>query len=170
MKNRIEADRLAQGAYGRLRRQALWHSLRSWFRPGCNDLIPTAEVLAHLGGQTPDEPHVEMVPVDRIVGSAGRFRDFDLAFRPRHQGGRERWLNIARARYMGVHLPRPMLLKIGSAYFVEDGNHRVSVARAAGERAVEAFVTEIDPSTLIPDASCSRLGFNLREDISAACK
>jgi hypothetical protein len=111
-----------------------------------------------------------MVPVDRIVGSAGRFRDFDLAFRPRHQASRERWLNIARARYMGVHLPRPLLLKIGSAYFVEDGNHRVSVARADGERTVEAFVTEIDSRTLIPDASCLRLGFSLGEHLSAACK
>lgn len=32
---------------------------------------------------------------------------------------------------------------MGSVYFVSDGNHRVSVARASGFREIEAYVTRI---------------------------
>ena len=41
-----------------------------------------------------------------------------------------------------VGLPAVELYKIGDAYFVRDGNHRVSVARANDVSHIEAYVTE----------------------------
>jgi hypothetical protein len=43
-------------------------------------------------------------------------------------------------------LPPVSLYKLGDAYFVLDGNHRVSVARYHGVPAVEADVTEFWPA------------------------
>jgi hypothetical protein len=47
----------------------------------------------------------------------------------------------------GRGVPPIEVFKVGGAYFVSDGNHRVSVARASGLTDIEAYVTEypIDP-------------------------
>ena len=42
----------------------------------------------------------------------------------------------------GVELPAVSLYKIGDAHFVEDGNHRVSVARYQGVEMIDAEVTQ----------------------------
>jgi len=36
------------------------------------------------------------------------------------------------------------LVKVGDIYFVKDGHHRISVARAQGQAFVDAQVTEVD--------------------------
>ena len=54
-----------------------------------------------------------------------------------------RWKRIDRAFHRGVVLPPVSLYKIGDAYFVEDGNHRVSVARYHGVRWIDADVVEL---------------------------
>ena len=70
------------------------------------------------------------VPVDKIVGSEGRTKDFDSSFRPRREFLRHRWIRVATAYYQRVELPPVQLLEIGGVYFVRDGNHRVSVAKS----------------------------------------
>ena len=86
---------------------------------------------------------VRAVPVDRIVGSTDRARDFDRAFRPRRRDAAARWQSVARAHYEGRELPPVRLYQIGDAYFVVDGHHRVSVARAMGQHFVDADVVEV---------------------------
>ena len=61
----------------------------------------------------------------------------------------------------GTGLPPVTLYKVGDAYFVEDGNHRVSVARMSGQEFVRAIVIEVDSSTLTTEPSCTRLGFKV---------
>jgi len=72
----------------------------------------------------------------------GRRRDFDRCFRPLRANAGDRWKRVDLAFYRGVDLPPVSLYKVGDAYFVLDGNHRVSVARYHGLRTVEADVTE----------------------------
>ena len=48
-----------------------------------------------------------------------------------------------RAFHCGLDLPAVRLYKIDEAYFVEDGNHRVSVARYQDVQTIEAEVTEL---------------------------
>ncbi len=69
------------------------------------------------------------VPISEIVGSVARHRDFDRNFLPRKPGLEERWKKIYRAARGGVELPPVSLYKVGGGYFVEDGNHRISVVR-----------------------------------------
>lgn len=46
---------------------------------------------------------------------------------------------IARAR--GIQLPPVDLIQVGEHYFVCDGHHRISVAKAQGQVVIEALVT-----------------------------
>jgi hypothetical protein len=81
------------------------------------------------------------VPIAQIVGSQGRCVDFDRDFHPLHDHNRERWLRIAAARQRGTLLPPVDLVQVGDLYYVQDGHHRISVARALGQLEIEARVT-----------------------------
>ncbi len=85
------------------------------------------------------------VEVSKIVGSVGRYDAFDRAFMPTKASVAKRWKRVDRAFYSGLDLPPVRLHKIGDAYFVEDGNNRVSVARYQGVETIEAEVTEFFP-------------------------
>ena len=82
------------------------------------------------------------VPIDRIRGSEGRTEDFDDTFYPLHERMRSRWLNVASMRLAGEDLPSVELIHEGGIYFVRDGHHRISVAKALGEAYVDAEVIE----------------------------
>ncbi|HBY99339.1 MAG TPA: hypothetical protein DEP84_36280 [Chloroflexi bacterium] len=83
----------------------------------------------------------QTIAINRIAGSEGRSLDFDLAFRPLHNHSRERWLGIAMAYQQGAALPPADLVQVGDVYFVRDGHHRISGARALSQRYIEAVVT-----------------------------
>ena len=94
------------------------------------------------------------VPLDQIVGSAGRYEDFTRHFFPRlsHAPHKERWRNIYTLAVTGKGFPPIDLYKIDRVYFVKDGNHRVSVARELGWASIQAHVTELPTSiSLTPD-------------------
>ena len=98
------------------------------------------------------------VPLDRIVGSVGRYQDFTRAFFPRGEHLRRRWQNIGRLLAAGQRLPPVELYKVGDVFFVRDGNHRVSVARHRGFSSIEALVWEYDaPVQLQPDSDIDEL-------------
>jgi len=82
------------------------------------------------------------VEVSRIVGSVGKHEHFDPSFMPLSKVSPERWKRIDRAFRLGQELPPVSLLQLGGAYFVNDGNHRVSVARFHGVEWIDAEVTE----------------------------
>lgn len=84
----------------------------------------------------------ETVEVRKIVGSVGRCWAFDAGFLPVCSCSAERWRRVHRALVEGKALPPVELYNLGGAYFVVDGNHRVSVARYRGAVAVDAVVTE----------------------------
>lgn len=83
------------------------------------------------------------VEVEKITGSVGRYRDFDGSFLPHKKSMSERWSRVDSAYHRGVELPAVSLYKIGEAYFVRDGNHRVSVARYHRVAAIDAEVVEL---------------------------
>jgi hypothetical protein len=98
-----------------------------------------------------------VVDPEEIVGSVGRRRDFDRSFMPLRASAGERWKRVDLAYHRDKVLPPVSLYKLGDAYFVEDGNHRVSVARYHGLRAVEADVTEFGTARAA-DLNSSRAG------------
>jgi hypothetical protein len=82
-----------------------------------------------------------VVAVEKIVGSVGRFKDFDRTFLPTRSSLESRWKRVDRAYHRGQELPPVVLFQVGDTYFVEDGNHRVSVARYQGIEWIDAEVT-----------------------------
>ena len=86
-----------------------------------------------------------VVEVEEIVGSVGRWRDFDRSFLPARASVGHKWKRIDRAFHRTEDLPPVELYEIGESYFVVDGHHRVSVARYHDVPTVEAAVVEFDP-------------------------
>lgn len=86
---------------------------------------------------------MQTVNVTHIVGSEGRYRDFNKGFLPRREASRGRWQSIDRAHLQQVNLPPIRLYEIGGVYFVRDGNHRVSVARSQGVMSIDAEVVSL---------------------------
>jgi hypothetical protein len=80
------------------------------------------------------------VPLHQIQGSEGRAQEFTRDFRPLREHTQERWRRVATAMARGYALPPVDLIKIGDIYFVRDGHHRVSVAKARGGVAIDAQV------------------------------
>ncbi len=84
---------------------------------------------------------LQQVPLSQIVGSVGRYHDFTRTFLPLVEGDGQRWRRVAELQF-DSGLPPIELYKVGEAYFVKDGNHRVSVARQFGMQTIEAYVWE----------------------------
>lgn len=101
---------------------------------------------------------VQQVRLSAIVGSVGRSEEFDRGFFPRGEQTLGRWIGIDKAYLSGRALPPINLYKLGDVYFVEDGNHRVSVAKAHGQQYIDARVVEIDAALhLTPELSDQQL-------------
>ena len=83
----------------------------------------------------------QAVRIREIRGSEGRCHDFDAAFYPLQPHTEHRWLSIATAWQAGVSLPPIDLIRVGGIFFVRDGHHRISVARAMGQPDIDAVVT-----------------------------
>lgn len=123
-----------------------------------NALLPFDAVRERLPMRGQHYLGIRQVPIGQIVGSMGRYHDFDRAFLPLQKRTRERWINIDTAHYQQVELPPVELVKLGEIYFVKDGNHRVSVARERGQEFIDAEVTEIDaPVVFTPDMRMDEL-------------
>jgi hypothetical protein len=108
------------------------------------DLVSYDEVVAKLRARQQIEKGTQMVPLEHIVGSVGRYRDFTRNFLPRASINQERWARLDTALNTMEGFPPIEVFKIGEVYFVKDGNHRVSVARANNSTHIEAYVTEIE--------------------------
>jgi hypothetical protein len=136
----------AQNDFLRARRHAAASRVAARLRGEPGDVrmvLPYEEVIDALGFVSERSVGVEVVPLDAIVGTVDRDRDFDRSFRPTSGRVRSRWENIAAAMRRGESLPPVDLVRIGEIYFVRDGHNRVSVARALGRRDIDAFVTEV---------------------------
>jgi len=128
--------------FDRARHKALMHELLSIVKRQPNELIPYHEVRSRVSPERESYRGFQEVPVNQIVGSVDRFRDFNRAFLPRHGHTAGRWQNVDRAYYQDVRLPPIQLYKVGDVYWVKDGNHRVSVARERGVEFIDAEVIE----------------------------
>jgi hypothetical protein len=107
------------------------------------DLVSYDEVAKRLKARQQIDMGTQNVPLDKIIGSVGRYHDFTRSFLPRAAVNPDRWSRLDAAMNDLQGLPPVELYKIGDVYFVRDGNHRVSVARANDSEQIEAYVTEV---------------------------
>jgi hypothetical protein len=156
----------AEHDFLRVRRRQVISRLATWLRREPDDIseiLPFDEVVAALGRTGEKRLGLQVIPLDSIVGSVDRTRDFDRWFRPRSGRSRERWERLARAQRRGEAIPPIDVYRVGELHFVKDGHHRVSVAHALGFRSIDAFVTEV--TTKIDATGVSRRGDLITKDL-----
>ena len=105
----------------------------------------------HYGG-------LHAVLIDKICGSLGRTGDFDCDFNPLDSRLRERWQSVAMAHLHNSGLSPVELIRVDECYFVRDGHHRISVARALGQCAIDAEVTVWEIPQTLPLESALSVG------------
>jgi hypothetical protein len=144
--------------FSRARRKAFLRRIGAYLRrdPGSNQLLSFDEVKGALGAISQVYLGLREVPVSKIVGSVGRHRDFDRAFLPSKPDLSTRWRRIDEIMHRAEELPPVSLYKIGDAYFVQDGNHRVSVARQQGVEMIDAEVIELRSRVPVDSALTAR--------------
>lgn len=129
--------------YNAARRRAFMQDMLAELSGRPDDLLSFTDVQEQLQLSEPAEGvKLVEIPLAAIVGSVGRYRDFNRAFLPRGHIDAQRWTRIYGMRRQ-TDLPPIDVFKIGDVYFVQDGNHRVSVARTRGDKTIRARVVEI---------------------------
>jgi nucleotide-binding universal stress UspA family protein len=106
-------------------------------------LFSYEEVAEKLKLRGRSERGLQLIPLNSIVGSVGRYSDFTRTFLPRRDENRERWARVKTAMETGEGVPPIEVYKVGDVYFVIDGNHRVSIAQQMDLKNIEARVIEV---------------------------
>ena len=125
-----------------------------------NELLSYEEVAEKLKLQGRFDKGIQMIPVDAIIGSVGRYTDFTRTFLPRRIQDQQRWASVKATAMdpVGEGLQPVEVYKVSEVYFVIDGNHRVSIARQEGVKTIEAHVIEIQTDVpLTPDIQPEQL-------------
>lgn len=131
------------------RRQALLEQAKSLLLGHICRLVNLAAIAPaqvrsrHYGG-------IKTVNISQIRGSLDRGDDFDHHFQPLSDRLRDRWVSVAVARCQDIALPAVSLVQVEDRYFVEDGHHRLSVARMLGQSCIDAEVTVWEVSGPLP--------------------
>jgi nucleotide-binding universal stress UspA family protein len=126
------------------RLQAQLNDLVSRLTGRSTELLSYEEVRRKLKARERSAERLEDIPLDAIVGSVGRYRDFTRSFLPRQESSKDRWARVEVAMTGMKGVPPIEVYKVGDAYFVRDGHHRVSVARQFGSDHIQAYVTEVE--------------------------
>ncbi len=137
----------AESDFMRARRHQVLSSLAARLRNDSEDVVQSMsfdDVVDALGRRAENYLGTKVIPLDAIVGSVDKVRDFDRRFRPTSARSRQRWERLARASRTGEEIPPIDVYQVGDYYFVRDGHHRVSVARSLGISLIEARVTAIE--------------------------
>ena len=86
------------------------------------------------------------VPINMIVGSVGRYHDFDAHFKPKGFDSDERLKDIMKKMREGRPVPPISLYQIKDSYYILDGHHRYAAARELGHKEIRACILELLPS------------------------
>jgi hypothetical protein len=138
--------------FSRARSYAVLSRIANLINPDKDKMMSLNDVKEILRPKGEVYRGMQEVPINLIVGSEGRYSDFNRFFQPKSDFLRARWQKVDEAALGHVILPPISLYEIGGVYFVRDGNHRVSVARMQGVEIIDAEVIsltseiQIDPS------------------------
>ncbi len=133
-------------AFQSARLHAFWDEAIALVRGKPAELLSFEDIRARLRLREENYRGLQEVPLDQIVGSVGRYREFTNKFLPKGNKMQERWSRVYAQASGMMGLPPIELYKVGDVYFVRDGNHRVSVARQLGAKTIQSHVTELPTS------------------------
>jgi uncharacterized protein (TIGR00730 family) len=132
-------------AFSQARRRVFFQRVLGFFtRHPPSTLLSLEQVRSKLRIHGQHYRGTETIPIDRIVGSVGRYREFNREFLPTQEFLRDRWKHIYDLAHGATGFAPIDVYQVGDVYFVRDGHHRVSVLSELGATSVEATVTELD--------------------------
>ncbi|MDR3336492.1 MAG: DUF4032 domain-containing protein [Treponema sp.] len=144
--------------FSKARGKAILSQIQHFLNIDKNRLLSFNDVKNILKPKNETYRGMQAVPINLIVGSEGRYRDFNKYFLPNSDYLRSRWERVDMARLKDVILPPIQLYEIGGVYFVRDGNHRVSVAKTQGIEMIDAEVTSLSSEiTMTPSMNIDSL-------------
>lgn len=144
--------------FGNARRSAFFQEIIGHLRGKSIQLLSFDDIRARLRLREQNYKGLQEVPLEYIVGSVGRYHDFTRTFLPKSQKMRERWSRVYAQVIGSEGLPPIEVYKVCEAYFVRDGNHRVSVAQRLNAKTIQAEVIELSTSVCLdPDISLGEL-------------
>ena len=126
-----------------LRTRAFLSEVAHLLRGKSTELLGFDDVRARLRLREESYKGLHDIPLDQIVGSVGRHKEFTKTFLPKTNEMRERWSRVYAKMNSMEGVPPIEVYQVGDTYFVRDGNHRVSVAREVGAKTIQAHVTEL---------------------------
>ncbi len=115
-------------------------------------LLPLDEVRGQLGLHEQWYVGIQTIPVSKIVGTVDRAADFDRTFLPKRNAMEGRWRRVEQT-FATEAFPPIITFKVGDAYFIEDGHHRVAIARQRKIDYIDAEVTEVKTPVEITEAT-----------------
>ena len=136
--------------FKRAREQAALQQILARLSGKSTELLSYEDVRHKLRATGIASQGLREIPMDAIIGSVGRYNDFTRNFLPKHDSDKDRWARVHLATTEFAGLPPVELYQIGEAYFVQDGHHRISVARQLGAKEIQAYVTEIKSKAPLP--------------------
>ena len=129
--------------FSKAHNKALFNEIQHFLSPDEATLISFSDIKKLLKPQGEVYKGMQVVPIEKIVGSEGRYHDFDNRFFPKSLHLKARWEHIDMAHIQDIALPPISLYELGGVYFVRDGNHRVSVAKSKGIEYIDAEVVSL---------------------------
>lgn len=160
---------LALEEFRRLRRRADLEQVTARIAGRSTLLLPFHEVRRLLRVDGNGERILQDIPLTAIVGSVGRYHDFDRNFLPLRDSDAQRWAHVAAAVESPLGVPPIEVYQIGESYFVTDGNHRVSVARRHGHQLISAYVTRLT-SRITPNGDLTEQAVLLAAELTEFCE
>lgn len=140
----------AQEDFSKARNKAWINEMQNIMHPDKKQLLSLNDVKKILKPKNEVYIGLKTVPIKKIVGSEGRYNDFDNRFLPRSNELKQRWVNVDQAHLSDIVLPPIQLYELGGLYFVRDGNHRVSVAKTQGVEFIDAEVISLQSEVQLP--------------------
>ena len=140
----------AQEDFSKARNKAWINEMQNVMHPDKKRLLSLNDVKKILKPKNEVYVGLKTVPINKIVGSEGRYNDFDNRFLPRSNELKQRWVNVDQAHLSDIVLPPIQLYELGGLYFVRDGNHRVSVGKAQGVEFIDAEVISLQSEVQLP--------------------
>jgi len=136
---------MSSGAFEKAKRKGDWHRILSFVAGQPTLLLPFDLVKEKVGIKGGSYGGIREIEIDKIIGSVNRYAEFDREFLPRQWRMSERWTRVRQSFEQGPGVDPIQVNQVGDAYFVVDGNHRISVAKQLGARTIEAEVTVFEP-------------------------
>lgn len=150
MPHEIDLQNARNAFRSSLRKGARDTGLLSRLRGRDNRILLLAHVLDAAGVSGETYLGVQDVRVDRIIGSENRGEDFSRDFKPLARRLEQRWTAVYELLRRSV-LEEPITaIEVGGFFFVRDGHHRVSAAKALGVTYLSAFVTRYELPYRLP--------------------